>query len=209
MIWRAEKILTVIRDARLSECITEEKLIALTGMTAKQVENSVFTLRRNGLVERTGVGCHKLTGTGREALKAGASALCRLRSGPKGSWNTGTRRKLENTLRDRVWRAMNIRRKFSVPELTLLAVDGTERGDPTSNIQKYVRALARAGYLTELPRREPCRSPTSPGFKRWWMQDGKHTGPLAPVVRNNYTVVYDPNTDETHAIGGKESGVTA
>jgi len=198
MIWRAEQLLTTIRESGMRECITESRLVELTGLTSKQVESTAMTLRRNGLIEKTGQGCHKLTSTGKEALKAG----CRLRSGPKGSWNTGTRRKLENTLRDRVWRAINIRRKFSVPEITTLVVDGTERGDPTSNIQKYVRALARAGYLVELPRREPCISPTSPGFKRWWMQDGKHTGPIAPVVRNNFTIVYDPNTEQTHDISG-------
>lgn len=203
MIWRAEQILTALREHPLEPCITEERLADITGLSDRKVEDAVFTLRRNGLLEKTGQGCHTLTKAGKEALKAGAKAVCRLRSGPKGSWNSGTRRKRENTLRDRIWRAMNIRRKFSVPEITLLVVDGTERGDPTSNIQKYVRALAKAGYLTELPRREPCISPTSPGFKRWWMQDGKHTGPIAPVVRNNYTIVYDPNTEETHDINHK------
>jgi hypothetical protein len=204
MAWIAEQLLKSIRDDKVCDCITEERLVMLTGLTPRQVESSAMTLRRNGLIEKTGPGCHKLTGAGKEALKAGA----RLHSGPKGSWNNGTRRKAGNTLRQRVWRAIVIRRKFTVPEITTLVVDGTERGDPTSNVQKYVRALARAGYLTELKKREACASPTSPGFKRWWLQDGKHTGPLAPVVRNNLTAVYDPNTDLTHDISpGDRCGV--
>lgn len=200
MTWTAEQLLTVIRDSGMRECITEARLIELTGLTPRQVECSAATLRRNGLIEKTGRGCHKLTSAGKEALTAGA----RLRSGPKGSWNKGTRRKAGNTLRERVWRAIHIRRKFTVPEIITLVVDGTERGDVTSNVQKYIRALARAGYLIEMKRREPCVSPTSPGFKRWWMQDEKYTGPIAPVVRNNFTIVYDPNTEETHDISAKE-----
>lgn len=200
MAWTAEQLLTAIRDERVCDCITEERMVMVTGLTPRQVECSAATLRRNGLIEKTGKGCHKLTDAGKEALAAGT----RLRSGPKGSWNKGTRRKMGNTLRERIWRAIFIRRKFTVPEIITLVVDGTERGDPTNNVLKYIRSLTRAGYLIELKRRDPCVSPTSPGFKRWWMPDGKYTGPIAPVVRNKLTIVYDPNTEETHDIRAKK-----
>jgi hypothetical protein len=196
MSWVSQKLLTAIGEASPDECITEARMVEITGMGVRQVEGAVRLLRKHEFIETTGKGCHKLTSAGKEALTS-----ARLSSGPKGGWSGGARRMMSGTLRERIWRAMGIRRKFTIPDLVVLAVDGTESGDVTSGVQKYVRALAKAGYLVELPRREPCKSPTSPGFKRWWLQDDKYTGPKAPVVRLNYTVVYDPNTEKKHVIG--------
>lgn len=200
MAWTAEKLLTAIRDDKGGDCITEERLVMVTGLTALQVKNSACTLRRNGLLERIGKGCHKLTSAGNEALKAGA----KLRSGPKGSGQTGCRVWAKETARVRTWRAMRLRRKFSVPELIGLVADESDRGDITSSIRNYVCALGKAGYLVELPRREPGASSTSNGHKRWWLQDEKDTGPQAPVWRVPQKKVYDPNTEETHDISAKE-----
>lgn len=192
MAWTSKPLLTAIGEFGTSECVTEARMAALTGMEPRQIEGAVRLLRKHGLIEKTGKGCHKLTAAGKEALAADTT---RLHSGPKGKWAGGSRRMVKNTQRERIWRAIFIRRKFTVPEIISLVVDGTERGDVTSGVQKYVRALAKAGYLIEMKRREPCASPTSPGFKRWWMPDDKYTGPKAPVVRLGYTALYDPNTE--------------
>jgi len=196
MAWIAKQLLTIIREARISECITEEVLVELTGLTPKQVENAAQVLCRNGLLERTGQGCHTLTSAGKAALKSGAE----IHSGPRGS--QPGHRIWKDTLRIRVWRAMRIRRKFTVTDLAMLVADGSERGDITSNVQKYVRALAKAGYLIELPKREKGAAMTGKGYKRWWLQDDQDTGPQAPVWSADKKTVFDPNTLETHDISG-------
>lgn len=203
MAWISQKLLTAICEAAPEECITEVKMAELTGMESRQVEGAVRLLRKHGLLEKTGQDCHRLTSAGKEAL----NAEMRLHSGPKGGWSGGARRVIKNTLRERIWRAICIRRKFTVPEIITLVVDGNERGDVTSGTQKYIRALAKAGYLVEMKRREPCISPTSPGFKRWWLPDVRYTGPQAPAVRNGYTAVYDPNTETEIDISPKKGGV--
>ena len=190
MAWIAEQVLTAIRDERVCECITEGRLIMVTGLSKRQVQQSCRLLRASGLLEKTAEGCHTVTKAGLEAINAGA----RYRSGPKDATQHG-KRVWKDTCRIRMWRAIRLRRKFTVPEIVSLVADDNARGDMTSNVQKYVRALAKAGYLVELPRREPCKSPTSPGFKRWWLQDDKDTGPLAPVWRLERGTVYDPNSE--------------
>lgn len=198
MAWIAEQLLTAIRDERACECITEERLVMTTGLKPRQVSDACQMLRKHQLLERLELGCYHLTQSGREALDAGNA---RVRSGPKNERQSG-KRFVANSLRQRIWRAVCIRRKFTVPEIIALTVHGDERGDVTSNVQKYFKALSRAGYLVEMPRREPCVSPTSPGFKRWWLPDDRYTGPKAPMIRRNYTAVYDPNTETEIDISG-------
>ncbi|OGS90823.1 MAG: hypothetical protein A2Z95_06035 [Gallionellales bacterium GWA2_60_18] len=187
MAWNGEKLLTAIGQSNPRHCITEAHLVELTGLAARQVKQSASTLIGHGLMEKTVRGCLRLTSAGRHAVESGASIH--------------PRRALKDTLRVRVWRAVRLRRKFTVPDIIGLVADDTARGDITSNVQKYICALAKAGYLIELPKREACISPTSPGFKRWWLQDIRDTGPLAPVLYLEKKRVYDPNTDETHDIG--------
>ena len=194
MAWIAEKILTAIRDSGMRECVTEERLLDLTGLSKRQVQDSCRLMRHHGLLTKTAEGCHQVTKAGMEAINAGA----RYRSGPKDEKHNG-KRIWVGTIRIRIWRAMRIRRKFSVPEIITLVADESS-GDMTSNVQKYIRALAKAGYLIELPKREAGSAPTSNGYKRWWLTDEKDTGPKAPVWRPDRRTVFDPNTNVEVAI---------
>lgn len=195
MAWIAEQVLTAIRDSGMRECVTEDRLLELTNLSKRQVQQSCRLLRGSGLLEKTEEGRHTVTRAGLEAINAGA----RYRSGPKDGQQNG-RRVWKDTHRIRIWRAIRIRRKFSVPEIIALVADETARGDMTSNVHKYVRALARAGYLIEMPRRDAGGALTSNGYKRWWLRDDKDTGPLAPVWRPKRGTVYDPNTRAEVAI---------
>lgn len=188
MSWNAEQILTAIRDNGLIECVTEARLLDLTGLSKRQVQDSCRLMRHHGLLEKTDEGCHTVTKAGLEAIAAGA----KYRSGPKDAKHNG-KRIWNGTSRIRIWRAMRIRRKFTVPEIITLIADES-RGDMTSNVQKYVRALVKAGYLIELPKREAGSALTSNGYKRYWLPDDKDTGPEAPVLRARIGTVYDPNT---------------
>lgn len=194
MAWTAEQLLTAIAQASSEECITEARMVELTGLTAKQVDHAALKLRKHELLEKTGQGCHKLTDSGREAAAAGKT----LRSGPR-KW-TGVKLH-KDSLRVRVWRAMRIRRKFSIPDLEVLVAEGGEK-DMTSNIGKYIRALEKAGFLIKLPKREAGNAATSNGFVRWWLPDDKDTGPMAPMWRTSKGTVYDPNTEQEHALCG-------
>ena len=109
MAWISEQLLTAIGKHAPDECITAQRLIALTGLDARQVDNAQRKLRNHGLIELTGPGCYRLTSAGKEALAASGAAV---RSGPNGT-QPGTRI-FKDTLRSRVWRAIRIRRKFSV-----------------------------------------------------------------------------------------------
>lgn len=193
MAWIAEQLLHAIGKAAPNDCITEPALESLTGLGTRSVEQAVLKLRRHGLVEKVARGCHKLTDAGRAAIESGAT----LRSGPRGP-HTG-KRVVKDTLRTRVWRAIRLRRKFTIPDLISLVAEGGER-DIESNIRKYLKVLTRAGILTELPRREGGNALTSNGYKRWWLADEKDTGPKAPVWRQGADTVFDPNTETEIAL---------
>lgn len=187
MPWTTETILKTIGQASLAECVTEARLVELTGLTAKQVENACGNLIRHGFLRRTGKGCHKLTVAGGEAILNSAS----LRSGPKGPQQTGQRRRAPG-LREKVWNVLRMGKKRTLDDIVMLVVEGSER-DPRSNVRKYIKALVRAGYVSVMPQREAALNPTSNGCLRYVLTDD--TGPIAPVMSVARGMVYDRNTE--------------
>ena len=201
MTWTSERILQQLKDCEAGQCITEQDLMTQTGFTAHQVDQACLKLRKHGLLEKSDQGCHTIT-------DAGAAAIANnkvLRSGPNGM-HTGKRKLSKNTLRIRVWRAIRIRQKFSIPELSMLVAEGGEK-DITSNIGKYIRALNKAGYLTELAKRERGNAITSNGHKRYWLVPEMDTGPEAPVWMVSKQAVYDPNNEIEHSIAANKEEV--
>ncbi len=194
--WATEQLLVAIAAATAArECITEARLVEITGKNAKSIENSCRILRKHGLISKNAQGCHKLTPAGRAAV----DQELRLRSGPKGPRSGHLVR--EGTLRDRAWRAMRIKGKFTIDDIVMLSVEGEER-DVRSNLGKYFRALARAGFLVPLPAREAGTAPTSNGFVRYLLV--RNTGPKAPVMKASRGMVYDPNTETSVVLDGEE-----
>lgn len=187
MAWTAEQLLTAVGQASPRECITEARMAEITGLTPRQIEPAVLRLRKHGFMTKTGQGCHKLTAAGRAALAAGR----KIRSGPNGP-ETGHRRR-DRGIRQRVWNALRTGKKLTVDDLIMRACEGEER-DPRSNVRKYLVALARAGYVRQMPVREPGLNPTSNGCVRWWLV--KDTGPAAPVARMSRRALWDVNTEE-------------
>ena len=186
-MWKSEALLTVIFKAAPRDCITEARLVELTGQDAKSVEMSCLKLRKHGFLVRTARDCHKLTAAGRAAVAQGA----KVRSGPQGP-RTGRVVQL-GSLRARAWAAMRIKRRFSIADLVMLCAEGGER-DIESNLQRYLKALARAGYVRQLQTRERGTALTSNGFVRWLLiQD---TGSLPPIWRPKRDTVHDPNTEQ-------------
>jgi hypothetical protein len=105
---------------------------------------------------------------------------------------------VQGTLRQKAWRAMQIKVKFTLSDLVRSAVPvGSAAKDPRNNIGRYVNALTAAGILMEMKRRTSPASPTSNGEKRWVLV--RDLGRLPPVAREKGGV-YDPNSKTT--IGG-------
>lgn len=192
MTWTAETLLTAIGKHGMAECITEARLVELTGLSDKQVENACQRMTRHGFITRTGKGCHKLTQAGQEAITQGKT----VRSGPQGPQTTGQRRRARG-MRQRIWNCLRSGKKLTIDDIIMRAADGSE-GDARSNVGKYVRALSKAGYTKPMPIREEALNPTSNGAVRWWLVSD--TGPDAPVVRISRNTIYDPNLEEEIAM---------
>lgn len=188
MTWTSETIMRTIQTHMLNDCISNEKLVKMTGLKPKQVEDATQNLHKNGFIKRVEPGCYRITQAGIIALESQE----KMRSGPKG----GTAVKIhKNSLRIRIWRAIRIRKSFSIPELEGIVSTGAEK-DVVSNIGKYLRALESAGYLIRMTKRLRSSSPTSNGYLRWRLDPLKDTGPQAPIWRQSKGTLFDPNTGE-------------
>ena len=201
MPWTTETLLTAIGAVQPCDCFTEADMAKVTGLKPKQVENASQNLRRHGFITRSVRGCHTLTPAGRRALEEGA----KLRSGPKGPQTSGQRAR-DRGLRQRAWNALRTLKKLTIDDIIMRVVDGDER-DPRSNILKYVRALARAGYVQAMPQREAPLNATSNGCRRWLLITD--TGPESPVYRVRRDTLYDPNLEQEIALVREIDGATA
>lgn len=190
MTWTSEQIMQTINKHMLNECITNARLVELTGLKPEQVGNSTSKLQQNGFIKVVDKGCFRITQAGITALEQKTN----LRSGPKGETSVKIHK---DSLRVRVWRAIRIpsRHSFSIPDLLPLVTKGGEK-DAQSNIYKYVKALECAGYLIRMGKRMRGTAMTSNGFARWRLDLEKNTGPQAPVWRMGKGSVFDPNTGE-------------
>lgn len=113
--------------------------------------------------------------------------------GPKGPH--GKPHVTRGTAREKAWRAMQIKGKFTLSDLVRMTVgkDSSSK-DPRSNLGRYVKALTDAGVLIEMPRRAAPTSATSNGEKRWMLI--RDLGRMAPIARTNGGI-YDPNSVQT------------
>lgn len=102
---------------------------------------------------------------------------------------------VHGTLRQKAWRAMQIKVKFTLSDLVRSTLpEGGAARDPRNNLGRYVKGLTNVGVLLEMKRRTAPASPTSNGEKRWMLV--RDLGRLAPVVRESGGV-YDPNLEVT------------
>jgi predicted transcriptional regulator len=201
MLWTSQIVMDAVKTLVCPRgCVKHTAIIKHTGLSGKQVANACAKLETHGYLVREKFsddsvkpGCYKLTPLGHVALEEGA----KLTSGPKRA--TGKPKIRDDSDRGRAWRTLRIRRKISVPELLGLLFDaGTD--DVTlrraaNNLQKYLRCLARAGYLAEM-RREAPQSLTSNGAKRYLLV--RDTGPLPPVPQKLINKILDQNESKQY-----------
>ncbi len=122
-----------------------------------------------------------VTKKGAEFVAAGK----RVTSGANGPF-TGIAKRNQDTFRARLWRALRIKKKATIPELIEIVRTKTDGESVESNALHYLRALTRAGVVAELPTREKGYALTSPGFIRWALV--RDLGPLAPIVSKKHLI---------------------
>ena len=107
----------------------------------------------------------------------------------------GARSRVWNRLpraRDRAWQSMRILRRFSLPDLMATAEVGQD------NARKYVRGLARAGYLRVVKAKANGHKGGHAVY-----QLVRDTGPRAPRLQKDGST-YDPNEHRTYEGGLKQ-----
>ncbi|KMK68557.1 hypothetical protein [Puniceibacterium sp. IMCC21224] len=156
------------------------------GITTKSVSDTAAVLVRRGYLVRNKPGEYQLSLHGREALDSNRV----ITSGPNGPLKST--RKHRNSFRARAWRAMRVRRVFTMADLISDAEDGNGRHE--SNLSRYLGVLKQAGYVVELARRTPGSATTSNGYKRFRLV--RDTGPIAPVHVAKTEVLHDFNLEE-------------
>lgn len=159
-------------------------LASVLNASKRQVSDAAALLARRGLLKRPKAGVYELTKAGRAAIDEGV----KLTSGPNGPHGKVSVHR--DTFRERAWRSMRIRRRFTISDIVSDAARDTEK-DARGNATRYVSLLRRAGYVRELPRRQQGSALTSNGFKVFALI--RDTGPRAPVWREALAVIHDFN----------------
>ncbi|GLQ20473.1 hypothetical protein ACFFUB_00320 [Algimonas porphyrae] len=168
--------------------VTRDLVAQELGLRGCDANHKLGQLIRRGLICVASVGRYRPTESGRELLASGGT----IPSGPMPDAPLKDRQMSNQSLRARLWRAMKRKPRFTIPEILTLASNDTD-GKPEDNARTYVRELKRAGYLTELPRREK-RGRGGSSVKVFWLRE--HTGPEHPRVRKRQDGpprLYDPN----------------
>lgn len=94
-------------------------------------------------------------------------------------------------LREKAWRTLRDKKKFTLNELLDINATGKEKDAP-SNLLKYLGRLEQYGVLVRLARRAGDAM-TSPGYVVWRLE--RDLGWDAPVWRNVQKVLWNPNTN--------------
>lgn len=179
-----------------ADCISLRDMAIASGMTSDQAKTAFHALRSQGLIKHRRHQCYTLSDAGRRAHADGRD----LRQGPKSA--IGPTKPRKDSLIQRAWNAMRIKRKFDLAELTILA--SREEKAARSQITRYCHALAQTGYLVLITAQGPTRGREGASQRYMLIRD---TGPHAPRWRKPQREVYDANTGETWPIPAK--GVAA
>ncbi|WP_282093067.1 MarR family transcriptional regulator [Epibacterium ulvae] len=170
-------------------CQTVAQIADALDLERQQVSSAAGQLIQKGYVEREYLGCYRLTDEGRAAKRKGVAIV----HGSDADTPRCTSIPRKKTLRQRAWNVMRLKKKFSVADLLVTATLGSE-GNPESNLNRYCRALCRAGVLQPLARKQPGDAPSSPGRTRFLLVN--NLGPIAPSFRKKQNVLWDYNAQK-------------
>lgn len=167
-------------------CRTIDWLEEDLGSSRRKISNAAACLLRRDYLMRMAAGCYQLTEAGLAAAEAGEV----ITSGSKGPRSM---RLVRNTFRERAWRSMRMRRKFTLSDIIRDAAREDDKA-PRDNLGRYLRALQKAGVVSCDAERIDGTAPTSNGFKFWTLV--RDLGPHAPVVLSKVRAVRNRATGE-------------
>ncbi len=171
-----------------ARCEVIADIAAALELTNIQVGKATGELIARGYLERVERGCFQLTEEGAQAVRDGVR-ICAGHIGP----TAGIRKPVRNTMRQRAWKAMQIHREFTVPDIAMVVA----RDDPAAafgSLQAYLRQLVAAGYVMRSAHKAPGTAVTSNGFNLFRLI--RDTGPRAPVFSKKRGSFHDFNTGE-------------
>jgi hypothetical protein len=172
-----------------------DALVAETGIPRKKIINVLGRLSSAKLalrfapVERK-FGPQRATWWATDKGRALIASGGRVTSGPNGP-HAAPANQTKDTFRARVWRALRVKGKATIPDLVEIASRPNDRA-VKSNAQHYLRFLIAAGVAVRLPLRSPGFAPTSNGFARYAL--ARDLGPRAPVATKKG--LFDPNSGQ-------------
>lgn len=186
---------TVLGVLDRATCLTIDQVAEAAEITNKDVARMIGKLIGRGLADRKERGCYQLTAEGAAFRASGKEFRPGVYKRTARHW-----RPRPNSLRDRLWKAMRIKGKATIPELLELAASSDKERTKVAQdgAWRYIAALTKVGILRELPRRSPGTALTSNGFGRWQLVND--LGPVAPQLRKKATEVYDPNGDVAYPL---------
>ena len=179
-----------IRDIiGLTACVTIDQLDeTLPDIQRREIIKSTGKLIFKGYVERVDRGCYQLTKEGQVSLLSDEV----LTSGPFRPHTSISRKRRADTLRQRVWNVMRMSTSFTYEDLEIAA--SKQEKSVLNNIQKFMGALIKTGYVLQMPIRQSGTKLTSCGFKRFKLLND--TGPIVPTIRFPKKEVFDHNNQE-------------
>lgn len=142
------------------------------------VEVALRCLKRRGFVKWV-EGLYGLTEKGLEYIKQGREIKC----GPERGEAASSR---GNTLRQRAWKVMHMRRVFTLADLLVVLCDEASKKDE-ENLGNYLKALYKAGLLKKAAR-----------TGHYILSEGD--GPLAPAYNRQAKTVTDRNTGQVYHV---------
>ncbi|MDH4122400.1 MAG: hypothetical protein OEV94_11925 [Deltaproteobacteria bacterium] len=182
MMWRAQQI-----HARLAQApngLWLRDIRRCEGVSKSAIQQSLAVLARRRLITQPRRGVYELS------RKAKIMERPTINSRPLG---VGIRS--VGTYRERLWKTMRMSKGFSLDDLVELAATGNEI-NPRRAAEKYVAALRKAGYVTNLTARDMQTGRIFSRKGRYLLV--RDSGPLAPAWSHRNKTVTDHNSGETY-----------
>lgn len=153
----------------------------------RQCYNAISRLENQGFLQWTATSTWKVTDAGVKAAKEG------FKIGPGSYGPIGNVRRPSNSLRQRAWAAMRVRKYFTIGDIITDAGRGDEQKE-YRNLQRYIRLLCKAGIVGERPQRQMGTVSGSNGFKQFILM--RDLGPKSPAYRSTQNAMHDFNSGE-------------
>jgi len=169
---------TAISLDELAVNLNDLKRNKITAVVSRLITDSYVVRRSNGSYQVT-----------KEGIAADAAGY---KPGPQRK-ATGQAKPKPNSLRQKIWKTLRLRRRISTLDLLANVCDGDPKVQ-RDGVYKYLKALELAGYVQMLGKRVAGTAPTSNGYKIALLLND--TGALAPMVNWKTRRLTDPNIDQ-------------